>query len=115
MLHIYAALAEKERNAISARTKAALAAKKAGGAVLGGYRGFTVDHKLAAAARVANADAFAADVGPIAAALREQGKSLRQVAAALAEQGIRTARGGEWTAAAVKNVLERSGVSFGVA
>jgi DNA invertase Pin-like site-specific DNA recombinase len=31
MLHLYAALAEKERRLISARTKAALAAKKAGG------------------------------------------------------------------------------------
>jgi len=35
MLHIYAAMAEQERRMISARTKAALAAKKAGGATLG--------------------------------------------------------------------------------
>lgn len=107
MLHIYAALAEKERNAISARTKAALAAKKAQGATLGGFRGYVVDHAAGTAALQAAADAFAADVGPIAAALRDQGKSLRQIAAALVEQGIRTARGGAWTATAVKNVLER--------
>jgi DNA invertase Pin-like site-specific DNA recombinase len=35
MLHLYAALAEKERRLISERTKAALAAKKASGASLG--------------------------------------------------------------------------------
>jgi DNA invertase Pin-like site-specific DNA recombinase len=35
MLHLYAALAEKERALISARTKAALTAKKAQGAKLG--------------------------------------------------------------------------------
>ena len=35
MLHLYAALAEKERRLISERTKAALAAKKASGAKLG--------------------------------------------------------------------------------
>ena len=35
MLHLYAALAEKERRLISERTKSALAAKKANGAILG--------------------------------------------------------------------------------
>lgn len=38
MLHLYAALAEKERRLISDRTKAALAAKKASGARLGNPR-----------------------------------------------------------------------------
>ena len=38
MLHLYAALAEKERRLISERTKAALAAKKAHGAKLGNPR-----------------------------------------------------------------------------
>ena len=37
-LHIYAALAEQERDFISMRTKAALAAKKAAGFQLGGIR-----------------------------------------------------------------------------
>lgn len=108
-LHIYAALAEKERQAISARTKAALAAKKARGVVLGGWRGGPkVDTAQGTAAIQAKADAFAADVGPIAAAMRAQGKSLREIAGALVEQGIKTARGGAWTATAVKNLLERT-------
>ena len=38
MLHLYAALAEKERRLISERTKAALAAKKVAGAALGNPR-----------------------------------------------------------------------------
>jgi DNA invertase Pin-like site-specific DNA recombinase len=38
MLHLYAALAEKERRLIAERTKAALAAKKAAGAALGNLR-----------------------------------------------------------------------------
>jgi hypothetical protein len=34
--------------------------------------------------------------------------SLRQIAAQMVAKGIRTARGGEWTATAVKNVLGRA-------
>jgi DNA invertase Pin-like site-specific DNA recombinase len=108
-LHIYAALAEKERQAISARTKAALAARKASGKVLGGYRGgLVVDGRLGAAAVTAKANAFAADIGPIASGLRDAGLSLRQIAAALVERGIKTPRGGNWSATAVKNLLERA-------
>ena len=108
-IHILAAVAEHEREMIASRTKDALTAAKARGVVLGGYRGGPkVDGALGAAAARAQADAFAADVGPIAASLRDRGMSLRQIASALVEQGIRTARGGEWTATAVKNLLERT-------
>ena len=104
-----AAVAELEAGLISSRTKAALDAAKARGVSLGGWRGGPkVDVKQGTAALMARADAFAADVGPIAASLRDRGMSLRQIAAALVEQGIRTARGGEWTATAVKNLLERT-------
>ena len=109
MLTQMAAVAELEAGLISQRTKAALAASKARGTVLGGFRGGPkVDTAAGQAARVANADSFASTVGPIAAGLRAEGMSLRDVAATLTSRGIRTPRGGQWTAAAVRNVLERA-------
>jgi DNA invertase Pin-like site-specific DNA recombinase len=106
MLHIYAALAEKERAMIAIRTKAALAASKARGTKLGGYRGGpVVDSAAGLKARQDRAAAFAAEVRPIAAELRATGLSLRQIAAALTERGILTIRGAAWTAAAVNTVL----------
>ena len=106
MLHVYAALAEKERKMISERTRLALAAKKAAGARLGGYRGGPApDASAGLAARQAKAAAFAADVAPIARDLRDQGLSLRAIAAALDARSVRTPRGGRWTAKAVANVL----------
>ena len=105
---IMAIIADEERRMISARTKAALAAAKARGVVLGGRRGDRmIDHAAGTAALVAKADAVAADVGPMAGALRAQGKTLGQIAAVFASRGIRTPRGGEWTPTAVRNVLAR--------
>ncbi len=106
---IMAMVAQQEREAISARTKAALAAAKARGTKLGGYKGGPVPNGSdgAAAARV-KADAFATRVAPIVHTLQAGGIGLRGIAAALAERGIRTPRGGNWTAQAVKNLLERS-------
>ncbi len=56
-MHIYAALAEKERKFISERTKAALAAAKARGVKLGGYRVGSLDNRIAGLKQVADADA----------------------------------------------------------
>jgi DNA invertase Pin-like site-specific DNA recombinase len=105
LLHLYAALAEKERNLIAARTRAALAVKKAQGIRLGGWRGGPkVDPEAGLRARQERAAAFAAGVRPMALELRAAGGSLRQIAAALTERGIATPRGGAWTAAAVNTV-----------
>jgi DNA invertase Pin-like site-specific DNA recombinase len=108
MLHLYAALAEKERSLIAARTKAALAAKKAQGVRLGNPR----CHESVAGARAAqsaNADAFAANVLPIVRQLRESGvTTLAAIADALNARGVRTARGGEWHASTVRNLLARN-------
>jgi DNA invertase Pin-like site-specific DNA recombinase len=48
MLHLYAALAEKERSLISERTKAALATRKVNGAKLGNPRSSTSRARSAA-------------------------------------------------------------------
>jgi DNA invertase Pin-like site-specific DNA recombinase len=102
------ALVAEEARAISARTKAALAAAKARGTKLGGWRGGpVVDGTLGAEAVRKNADAFAAGVAPMLRQMRGEGLSLRQMAARLAEKGIKTPRGGAWTAAAVRNALAR--------
>jgi len=103
-LHIYAALAEQEREFISARTKAALAVAKAGGVKLGGLRPKTEARNNAIQR---NAKARADKVGMIIQPLRAQGASLREIAKALNTSGIATARGGEWQASQVKRVLER--------
>ena len=93
---------------ISARTKAALAAAKARGQKLGGYKGGpVVKSALGTAAIRRDADAFALRVGPTMAALRGQGMSLRQIARELQARGVKSARGGAWTARAVLNVLAR--------
>jgi DNA invertase Pin-like site-specific DNA recombinase len=108
MLHLYAALAEKERALISARTKAALAAKKAAGAQLGNPRAAEAAVKAQAAHR-ASANRFAANVLPIIESIRASGISSHLgIADALNSRGIRTARGGRWPATTVRNLLSRS-------
>lgn len=100
-------VAELEAGLISQRTKAALAqsTKK-----LGGYRGGKKpDSRLGVAARKKAADAFAAQVGPMVREMRDAGLSLRQIAAKLAEQDVRTPRNATWTASSVQAVLARTG------
>ena len=110
---IMALVAQHEREAISARTKAALAAVKVRGDKHIGRRKGEVppmDASLIAMGRVAQvqkADAFAAKVLPMVRGMQDDGLSLRAVAAALTAKSIKTARGGAWTATAVKNLLAR--------
>lgn len=115
-VHILAAVAEHEREAISARTKAALAAAKARGRRLGwsieGRRG----EQAQASRRGADsgrfrADAFAANVVPIVESIRTSGIStLAGIADALNARGIKTARGGRWHPMTVRNVMQRMGL-----
>jgi len=110
MLHVYAALAEKERALISARTKAALQAKKAAGARLGNRTNLMEAATLGAAANAAQANAFAANVLPVVKSIQASGvTSLRGIASTLNARGIRTARGGDWHAQTVKQTLIRQG------
>lgn len=110
VLHMYAALAEKERALISQRTKAALARLKASGAQLGNRTNLPEARRAAAASNVRQADAFAANVLPIISSVQAAGIStLRGIAAELNARSVRTARGGAWSASQVGRILERAG------
>lgn len=108
MLHLFAALAEKERKMISDRTKDALAAAKARGVKLGS----PVIEKARAssiATNQANAAAHAARVLPVIEAIRKAGAtSLRAIAAELTARAVPTVRGGAWSAVQVSNILKRA-------
>jgi DNA invertase Pin-like site-specific DNA recombinase len=108
ILHLFAALAEKERAMISARTKAALAAAKARGVKLGGPK-LTLARRNALASIKANADRQAANVLPVIREVQRTGAvTLRDLADALNARGIPTPRGGKWYATSVRNVLSRT-------
>ena len=103
-LHLYSALAEQEREFVSQRTKAALAAAKARGVKLGGARHHLADLNTT---KRKQALATASRVASVVVPLRKNGASLREVAKALNGAGVTTQRGCEWTAVQVKRVLER--------
>ena len=98
MLHLYAALAEKERAMISRRTKDALAAKKAQGVKLGGLNAKGIQNHDEAKER-------AEQLRPIFTELT--GRSARAIATALNERKIATPTGGKWHAATVIRVQKR--------
>jgi len=111
-IHILAAVAQGEAKAISARTKAALQAAKERGVTLGNPRNLTdaarrKGQPRATQAAIEQADQFASHVGEIVADIAQQGLTLRGIAKELTARGIKTARGGQWTAAAVANVIKR--------
>jgi DNA invertase Pin-like site-specific DNA recombinase len=107
---IMALVAQEEREAISARTRAALAAAKARGVTLGGWKGGPkVDTEAGREAQRRQADAFAQGLAAIVVPMRQQGASLRDIAKAMSDRGIRTARGGAWNAALVRSVPLRLG------
>jgi DNA invertase Pin-like site-specific DNA recombinase len=116
-LHILAAVAEHEAALISMRTKVALAAARARGKTLGGWRPTRrtgeprtppgAFQAAATAATKAKADERAARVLPIARALRLEGMSLRRIAAELTQRHVATTRGGPWSATSVRNLLQR--------
>ena len=110
LLHIYAALAEKERRMISERTRAALAARKRQGALLGNRTNLAEVGVRGAARTADEARHFAQNVVPIIQQVRDSGvTSLRGVAAVLNARGVRTARGGRWAATQVSALLLRMG------
>jgi len=107
MLHIYAALSEKERELISQRTKAALQELKAKGVLLGNRTNLDDARLLSNATNKVNADKFAANTFDILAGFKAKGFSLAKIATELNTLGVKTRRGGKWHGSTVKNVLDR--------
>jgi len=108
MLHLYAALAEKERRLISERTRSALAQRKAQGATLGNRSNAAEAAARGREVQRVEAEAFAANVLPVIETLRASGiLDLRGLASALNNRGVRTARGGRWHVSNVKNLVDR--------
>jgi DNA invertase Pin-like site-specific DNA recombinase len=109
MLHIYAAIAEKERSLISERTRAALAERKAQGVRLGNPTNLAEASLKGARSNREAADKFAANVLPVVRQLQAAGvRGLQSLAAALNERGVRTPRGGVWHPSSVANLLRRT-------
>jgi DNA invertase Pin-like site-specific DNA recombinase len=106
MLHIYAALAEKERALIADPTRAALAQKKAQGTALGNRTNLADAQAKGVATNRKAADAFAANALPIVKQIQAAGATThRAIAQALNDRGVRTARGGDWHDSTVRNLL----------
>ena len=103
-LHIYAALAEQERKFVSVRTKAAMAVAKAQGRVFGGLRDKTMKRNEEVKRR---ADLRAQRVADLVLPLRQTGKTMQQIANALTEANVPTARGGQWSPSQVLYTLRR--------
>jgi DNA invertase Pin-like site-specific DNA recombinase len=118
-IHLLAAVAQHERKMISQRTKDALAAAKARGTKLGNPNGAAALRRAAALrgtkvpeaaleAVRAGADRHAQVVFPVIEELRREGiSSLEGLARELNARGIQTARGGQWYATTVANLLAR--------
>jgi DNA invertase Pin-like site-specific DNA recombinase len=101
-----AAVAELEAGLISKRTKDALAASKARGKALGGYRGGPkIDPSVGLKVRQERAAHYAASARPIVTELRDSGISLRRVCTELEARGIRTPRGGKWVPQMVSKIV----------
>lgn len=112
VLHIMAAMAQHEREAISTRTKAALAAAKARGTKLGGFRGITVNQALGTQANAEKAKAWAqGEIGQEVADMKARGWGLWEIAHHLNDLGVKTRRGGDWQATTVKRVLDKIGAA----
>lgn len=115
---IMALVAQQEREAISRRTKDALAAAKARGVRLGNPNGARAllragrGNEASVRSIQNSADAHAQDLRPVIQALADEGKtSLGAIAAALNERGMLTPRRARWHKTSVRNLLDRLATS----
>jgi len=108
VLHLFAALGEKERKLIAVRTREALQALKRKGVKLGNLESLPIAQRLGADAMRAKADAFAQATLPIIQAYQQQGMTVREIAEELNKRGVETFRQGQWHASTVVNLLKRT-------
>jgi DNA invertase Pin-like site-specific DNA recombinase len=113
---IMALVAQQEREAISRRTKEALAVARARGVKLGNPNGTAALRRAGKGGQAlratvtANADRFAQDLAEVIACIRAEGHtSLRAMAEELNTRRMRTRRGGKWHVSNVRNLLLRIG------
>ena len=107
-IHLFGCLASQEREFISTRTKAALAAAKAKGVRLGNPQLAEMNRT-----RKRKAQQFADQHSNLIQSLRNKGKTLRQICEVLNDAGFRTARGGVFHPVQVTRILRRSGALAG--
>lgn len=106
-IHILSAVAEYEREMISQRTRAALAAAKSRGVRLGNPTNLGIAQARSRTARTAQAALFASNLRPVIRQIKESGvRTLSGIAAALNARGFSTPRGGQWQAVQVKRIME---------
>ncbi|HMS85520.1 MAG TPA: recombinase family protein [Nitrospira sp.] len=111
VLHLYAALSEKERSMISTRTREALAALKRKGIKLGNpsRRSLCNASRRGAKARQQAANTFAASIKPMIQGYQAQGLTLRATAEAMNKSGVPTYRGaGTWSATQLSRIMARA-------
>jgi DNA invertase Pin-like site-specific DNA recombinase len=102
VLHIMAAVAEHERQITGERTKAALAAAKARGVLLGGNGSVLAERHKAGAAEHARQVQWA-----FSAVIAEGARTTRQIAESLNRLGLPSRQGGRWHPANVARTMRR--------
>jgi hypothetical protein len=108
MLHLYAALAEKERRLISERTRAALAIRKASGAKLGNPINIQHAGQIGRASAIMAADDHARSL-PLLRPLGKEGvDNIGAITTALNEPPVPTSRGARLHVSSVANLLART-------
>ncbi|MGZ8213042.1 MAG: recombinase family protein [Methylosarcina sp.] len=103
MIQIHAVMSEHERDQISARTKAALAAAKARGVVLGTAGAANLKPNIEQ--RQQAAGEFAGKLKGVIEGMMARGMSQRAMCAELNQLGIKTAKGGSWSLVQLQRVM----------
>ena len=101
-IHLFAAISQQEREFISTRTKAAMAAAKARGQRFGNPKLAELNRT-----RARQANRFNKSVAPIVLPLRERGMTFQQIADTLNQMEVKTSRGCRYSPMQVKRVVDR--------